>query len=81
MSDPSEPLRRQRISQINKGPSERDELAVQYGEVYDTSEVQKAFSIEAFMAPYVGCTRKSDGVKGTLEFRHSPRFYFNFKEE
>jgi hypothetical protein len=25
--------------------------------------------------------RKSDGVKGSLEFQHNPRFYFNFKSD
>jgi hypothetical protein len=23
-------------------------------------------------------TRKADGVKGSMEFTHNPRFYFNF---
>jgi hypothetical protein len=31
-----------------------------------------------FMAPFVIVTRKSDGAKGSLEFTHNPRFYFNF---
>jgi hypothetical protein len=26
-------------------------------------------------------TRKSDGVKGSLEFRHSPRVYFNWQAD
>jgi hypothetical protein len=30
------------------------------------------------MAPFVIVTRKSDGAKGSLEFTHNPRFYFNF---
>jgi hypothetical protein len=32
-----------------------------------------------FAAPFVVVRRKSDGVKGTLEFTHSPRVYFDFK--
>ena len=31
-----------------------------------------------FMAPFIGVERKSDGQKGSIEFQHSPRFYFNF---
>ena len=31
--------------------------------------------------PYVVVKRKSDGKKGSLEFQHYPRFYFNFKED
>ena len=30
------------------------------------------------MAPFVAVRRKSDGAKGSMEFTHSPRFYFNF---
>jgi hypothetical protein len=33
-----------------------------------------------FAAPYVVVRRKSDGVKGSLEFTHHPRVYFNFQE-
>lgn len=31
------------------------------------------------MAPLVVVRRKADGVKGSLEFQHNPRFYFNFQ--
>jgi hypothetical protein len=31
-----------------------------------------------FMAPLVVVRRKHDGKKGSLEFQHSPRFYFGF---
>jgi hypothetical protein len=31
-----------------------------------------------FMAAFVVVTRKADGVKGSMEFTHNPRFYFNF---
>jgi hypothetical protein len=30
------------------------------------------------MAPFVVVRRKADGRKGSLEFQHHPRFYFNF---
>lgn len=46
-----------------------------------TQEVQELYTIESFMAPYAIVTRKSDGVRGTLEFTHMPRFYFNFVED
>ena len=75
-----EKLQRNRIAEINEGPSERETLAEKYGDVWDTSEVQQAFDIVGFGAPYVVVIRKSDNVKGSLEFRHSPRFYFSFQE-
>jgi hypothetical protein len=31
-----------------------------------------------FLAPFVVVRRKIDGVKGSLEFQHHPRFYFGF---
>jgi hypothetical protein len=45
---------------------------------WTTDEVRELFVVHSFMAPFCIVTRKSDGVKGILEFTHSPRFYFNF---
>ena len=30
------------------------------------------------MAPFISVKRKRDGRKGSMEFQHSPRLYFNF---
>ena len=60
---------------------EREELEKIYGEVYDTKQVQEKFKIDGFMAPWVMCTRKSDGVSGIMTFQHSPRYYFEFIPE
>jgi hypothetical protein len=48
---------------------------------WDHNEVREAFEIIGFMAPFCAAIRKSDGVKGSLMFTHSPRFYFNFVED
>jgi hypothetical protein len=45
---------------------------------WTTEQMSAEFSVQGFCAPFVVVVRKSDGVKGTLEFTHSPRFYFNF---
>jgi hypothetical protein len=45
---------------------------------YTTAEMSAEFSVVGFAAPFVVVVRKSDGVKGSMEFTHSPRFYFNF---
>jgi hypothetical protein len=60
---------------------ERARLQVKYGidNVWDTDEVSRVFEITGFFAPFCGATRKSDNVKGSLEFQHHPRFYFNFE--
>ena len=59
---------------------EREELEQQFGKVWDTNELTTEYSVEGFMAPYVVVTRKEDNVRGSLEFQHRPRYYFNFKE-
>lgn len=45
---------------------------------WDTTALQHDFIVHAFSAPFVVVTRKSDGVRGTLQFTHAPRVYFNF---
>jgi len=78
MSDATEPARRQRIAEINAEPGSREALEAQYGQVWDTSEMAKDYEVLGFMAPFIVVHRKSDGSKGSLEFQHLPRFYFNF---
>lgn len=58
---------------------ERKELEKLYGEVYDTKELMEHFIVEIFLAPFITVTRRADGVKGSMEFQHRPRFYFDFK--
>ena len=76
--DPTEAFRRQRQAELN-GNNTREQLEAAYGAVYDTAQLQETFSVQGFMAPYCVVNRKSDGVKGSIEFQHSPRFYFNFQ--
>lgn len=78
MSDVTEPAHRQRIAEINVEPGSQDALEAQYGQVWNTSELSKDFEVLGCMAPFIVVRRKSDGAKGSLEFQHSPRFYFNF---
>lgn len=78
MSDPTEQIRRNRIAEINIQPGSREALEAQYGQVWETQELAADFEVIGFMAPFVVVRRKSDGSKGSLEFQHSPRFYFNF---
>ncbi len=46
--------------------------------VWDTAQLSEELEVLGFIAPYVVVRRKSDGCKASLEFQHSPRFYFNF---
>ena len=49
------------------------------GNVWNTNELSEVFEVIGFMAPFCVVRRKSDGVKGSVMFQHSPRFYFGFK--
>jgi hypothetical protein len=79
MSDVTEPIRRQRLAEINAEPGSREALEAQYGQVWTTQELGQNFEVLGFMAPLVVVRRKADGQKGSLEFQHNPRFYFNWQ--
>ena len=65
--------------QVNKDPNiARKTLEEKYGEVWDTQQLQTVFDVIGFAAPCVVVVRKVDGVKGSLEFTHSPRYYHSF---
>lgn len=78
MSDPTESIRRKRVGEINGEPGSREALEGQYGRVWDTAELTAEFDVIGFAASLVVVRRKSDGMKGSLEFQHQPRFFFNF---
>lgn len=46
-----------------------------------TAEMQDLYEVIGFAYGYCAVKRKSDGVRGTLDFDHSPRYYYNFVEE
>ena len=79
MTDPTEDIRRQMLAEINAVPGSREYLDAKHGQVWDTQQLSDDFEVLGFMAPLVVVRRKSDGVKGSLMFQHSPRFYFGFE--
>lgn len=81
MHDPTETIRRQRLAEINAEPGSREALEAEHGQVWSTEELQQNFEAIGFMAPLIVVRRRSDGVKGSLEFQQNPRFYFNFQPE
>jgi hypothetical protein len=84
LQDDVEDLRRRRLVEINSTVesddvlTERKRLEARYGQIWDAVQVADDFDVLGFMAPYVVVRRRSDGRKGSLEFQHLPRFYFNF---
>jgi len=83
MSDPTEGVRRALVSEINSNPLEREDLEEMYGKgnVFSTEEVREKFEVLSFMAPFVVVEVKESGSRGTLTFQHSPRIYFDLKED
>jgi len=61
-------------------PVERKNLEDKHGQVWNTTQLQQDFSVTGFQAPYVVVKRKKDGLVGSLEFQHAPRYYFGWKE-
>jgi hypothetical protein len=86
MIDETEPMRRERVFEIHQQiasenkEKERQRLQEKYGKVWDLAQLAMEFEIIGFSAPLVVVKRLSDGVKGSLEFQHHPRLYFNFEE-
>lgn len=86
-TDPTEGFRRVAVNTINSevesndGDSERKRLEEKHGQVWNTQELGSEFEVIGFMAPYTVVRRLSDGVKGSMMFQHSPRFYFDFTED
>ena len=79
MTDTTETARRQMLVEINAVPGSREYLEAKDGQVWDTSQLQDDFEVIGFAAPLVVVRRRSDGVKGSLMFQSSPRYYFGFE--
>jgi hypothetical protein len=73
MVDETEDIRR---GMIANGQPYRD--LAQAKEKWDTDQLREEFEVIGFAAPFVVVRRLADGVKGSMEFTHNPRFYFNF---
>jgi hypothetical protein len=44
-----------------------------------TEEMQEQYEVLGFQFYMCVVKRKSDGMKGVLDFDHSPRLYYNFQ--
>lgn len=76
-TDRTESIRRELLE--SGAMTEALQAALDAGEpVYDTAQLQAEFAVEGFMAPFVVATRRSDRVRGSLQFTARPRYYFGF---
>lgn len=82
MTDETESFRRARVSELAAQQTDnRAELEARYGRVWNTEELRQEWEVQGFMAPYVIVKSKASGAIGSLEFQHSPRYYFNWQED
>lgn len=58
-----------------------EDLAATSGPTWDTEALRRDFEVLGFSAPFVVVRRRSDGLKGSLEFTHEPRVYFGWTED
>ena len=58
----------------------RAALRKQYGELWNTAELQRDFTVIGFGYGVCVVERKADSRRGSLDFTHSPRFYHSFLE-
>lgn len=79
MEDTTESVRRDMQARINAERAERARIEATCGQVWNTTEMQRDFTVIGFGAPLIVVTRKSDNTKGSLYFQHSPRFYWGFQ--
>lgn len=80
MADQTESIRKSMVKAINADPGSREDLEARYGDVWDTRQLQKSFTVLGFCSPFC-IVQNSDGVRGSVLFQHDPRFYHSFKPE
>jgi len=73
MTDNTEALRRE---MLESGQPYRDLARAE--QRWNTEQLRQEFDVLGFLAPFIAVVRKADGVKGSMEFCHNPRVYFNF---
>lgn len=66
------------MEELNKITREYYEGVYGKDNVFSTEEIREKYDVLGFLAPFVVVKEKASGLKGSLEFLHSPRFYFNF---
>ena len=76
--DPTEDIRRALVPLM---PAVAAAVVAASEPTWTTTELQRDFELLGFAAPLVIVRRRADGVKGSLEFTHSPRLYFNWQAD
>jgi hypothetical protein len=74
--DTTENIRREMLA---TGQPQRD--LAEAKDRWTTEELTRDFVVLGFAAPFVVARRRDTDVKGSLEFTHSPRVYFNWQPD
>jgi hypothetical protein len=74
-------ITRDDTGQVRSPEDVRKDLEARHGKVYTLAELREEFEVIGFMSPICVVRRLSDGRKGSFEFTHSPRLYFNWQED
>lgn len=86
MNDETEAPRKARLIELNQDLTEDEkarliELQERYGQVWTLAQLREEYEIIGFMAPFVVVKNRKTGEKGSMEFVHMPRFYFNYQAD
>jgi len=77
----AEDVRRDLCEEINADPGSRESLEAEHGQVWTSDELGVQFRVEGFAAPCAIVRDRKTGIRGTMMFQHSPRFYFSFSPD
>jgi hypothetical protein len=79
--DMTESIRRKLMVDLAREAADRATLERRHGQVWDSLELRRDFTVVGFLAPLAVVRRKSDGMLMTLMFQPQPRLYFNLKPD
>lgn len=79
-NDPTENVRRLLI-EAGAPQADLEQARLAQRREWTTAELCRDFDVIGFAAPFVIVRKLDTGEKGTLEFTHSPRVYFDWKPD
>ena len=79
MHDPTESARKELLETTEQGS--REYLTAQYGQTWNTQELQSEFQVLSFLSPFVVAIKRNTQEKGSLQFQHDPRIYHSWQPE
>ena len=81
MIDETETIRRQMVAEINANPGAERNLKPSTARSGTRAKCRTISRCSAFSLRLSSCSRRSDGVRGSLMFQNDPRLYYGFSPE